>query len=184
VPILVASARLAIYSRDTAIRIRSVPQLRYKNPFVEISSRDKVASLAEFFCRPLFVWIFQIWPYPRHNPWWWPEVLAWQASPWEHRPSSSALQLYVWGPCNFLVFVKTSGTSLVLNNERYLAFYQPFLKRFSRAPYFVFLFFLYTFSTPLREVLLASTTTVHTSTTVDCSRYTAVASTRYQVLGT
>jgi hypothetical protein len=109
----------------------------------------KLWGSQNIFCRPLFVWIFQIWPYPRHNPWWWPEVLAWQASPWEHRPSSSALQLYVWGPCNFLVFVKTSGTSLVLNNERYLAFYQPFLKRFSRAPYFVFLFFF----TPLVPLL-------------------------------
>ena len=25
-------------------------------------------SLAEYFCRPSIVWIFQIWPYLRHNP--------------------------------------------------------------------------------------------------------------------
>ena len=46
-------------------------------------------GLAEYFCRSLFVWIFQIWPYPRHSPMLRPQAPAWQASPWEHRPSSS-----------------------------------------------------------------------------------------------
>ena len=32
----------------------------------------------------------QIWPYPRHNPMQRPQAPAWQASPWGHRPSSSA----------------------------------------------------------------------------------------------
>jgi hypothetical protein len=51
-------ARCAIYSRDTVIRIYSVPQFRRKNQFVKIPSWDKVMGLAEYFCRPLLVWIF------------------------------------------------------------------------------------------------------------------------------
>ena len=47
-----ARVRCAIYSRDTAIRIYSVSQLRRKNPFVKISSWAKVMGLAEYFCRP------------------------------------------------------------------------------------------------------------------------------------
>jgi hypothetical protein len=39
-----------------------------KNPVVKISPRDRVTSLAEYFCQPLLVWIFQTWPYPRDNP--------------------------------------------------------------------------------------------------------------------
>jgi hypothetical protein len=50
--------RCAIYSRDTAICIYSVSQLRRKNPVVKISSWAKVMGFAEYFCRPLFVWIF------------------------------------------------------------------------------------------------------------------------------
>jgi hypothetical protein len=50
-------ARCAIYSRDTTIRIYSVSQLSRKNPFVKISSWAKVLGFAEYFCRPLFVWI-------------------------------------------------------------------------------------------------------------------------------
>ena len=63
-------ARCAIYSRDTVILICSVPQLKCKHPFVEISLWNKVMSLAEYFCQPLLVWIFQIlvWSYPRRNP--------------------------------------------------------------------------------------------------------------------
>ena len=64
--------RRAIHLYDTTIRICSVPRLTRKNRFIKISSWDKVVdkvmSLAEYFCRPFFVWIFQIWPYPRHNP--------------------------------------------------------------------------------------------------------------------
>jgi hypothetical protein len=52
-----AGARCAIYSRDTAIRIYSVPRFRRKKPFVKIPSWDKVMGLAEYFCRPLLVWI-------------------------------------------------------------------------------------------------------------------------------
>ena len=40
-------ARYAIYSRDTAIRICSVPQLTCKNRFLKISLWDKVMSLAK-----------------------------------------------------------------------------------------------------------------------------------------
>jgi hypothetical protein len=47
-----ARARCAIYSRDTAICISSVPQLIRKNPFVKISSLAKVMGFAEYFCRP------------------------------------------------------------------------------------------------------------------------------------
>ena len=46
-------------------------------------------GLEEYFCRPLFVRIFRIWPYPRQNPMQWPRALSRQASPWKHRPSSS-----------------------------------------------------------------------------------------------
>jgi hypothetical protein len=41
-----------IYSRETAIRIYSVPRFRGKNQFVKISSWAKVMGLAEYFCRP------------------------------------------------------------------------------------------------------------------------------------
>jgi hypothetical protein len=37
-------------------------------------------------------------------------------------------------PLNFLGLINTPRTSLVRNNERYLAFLQPFLERFSRCP--------------------------------------------------
>jgi hypothetical protein len=47
-------ARCAIYSRDTAIRIYSVSQLRRKNPFVKISSWAKVMGFAELFL-PAFI---------------------------------------------------------------------------------------------------------------------------------
>jgi hypothetical protein len=83
-------ARCAIYSRDTTIRICSVPRLNRRNPFIKITSRDKVMGLAEYFCQPLLVWISQIWRYPWQNPMWRPHAVAWQASPWEHRPSSLA----------------------------------------------------------------------------------------------
>jgi hypothetical protein len=58
-----AHARCAIHSRDTAIRICSVPQLIHKNLFVKISSWNTVMSLAEYFCLQILVRIFQIWPY-------------------------------------------------------------------------------------------------------------------------
>jgi hypothetical protein len=45
-------ARYAIYSRDTAIRISSVPRFIYKYSFVKIPSWDKVMGFAEYFCRP------------------------------------------------------------------------------------------------------------------------------------
>ena len=44
-------APCAIHSRDTAIRICSVPPLIRKNQFVKISALDKVMSRAEYFCR-------------------------------------------------------------------------------------------------------------------------------------
>jgi hypothetical protein len=61
-------ALCALYSRDTAIRISSVPRFRRKNPFVKISLCAKVMGAAKYFCRPSQYWIFQIWPYPRQNP--------------------------------------------------------------------------------------------------------------------
>jgi hypothetical protein len=42
-------ARRAIYSRDTAIRICSVPPLTGKNQFVKISAWEKVMSRAKYF---------------------------------------------------------------------------------------------------------------------------------------
>jgi hypothetical protein len=39
-------------SRDTAIRISSVPRFRRNKSFVKIPSRDKVMGLAKYFCRP------------------------------------------------------------------------------------------------------------------------------------
>jgi hypothetical protein len=44
--------RNAIQSRDTAIRICSVPKLNRENQFVKIPSWDKVMGLAEYFCLP------------------------------------------------------------------------------------------------------------------------------------
>jgi hypothetical protein len=46
-----ARARCPIHSRDTAIRIYSVSQLRRKNPFVKISLWAKVMGFAEYFSR-------------------------------------------------------------------------------------------------------------------------------------
>jgi hypothetical protein len=51
-------ARCAIYSRNTAIRIYSVSQLRRKNLFVKISLWDKVMGFTEYFCRTTF----DFWP--------------------------------------------------------------------------------------------------------------------------
>jgi hypothetical protein len=45
-------ARCAIHSRDTTIRISSVPRFNRKTQFVKIPSWDKVMGLAEYFCRP------------------------------------------------------------------------------------------------------------------------------------
>ena len=47
-------------------------------------------AFEEYFCLPLLVWIFQIWPYPRQNSMQRPQAPAWQASPWGHSPTSSA----------------------------------------------------------------------------------------------
>jgi hypothetical protein len=58
--------RCAIYSRDTKIRICSVPQLKRKYSSVKIPSWDKVMGLAEYFCRPLF----GFWPNMPRNPAW------------------------------------------------------------------------------------------------------------------
>jgi hypothetical protein len=41
--------RCAIYLRDTAIRICSIPPLKSKNLFFKILSWDKVTSRAEYF---------------------------------------------------------------------------------------------------------------------------------------
>jgi hypothetical protein len=46
-----ARVRCAIYSRDTAIRIYSVSQLKGKTLFVKMSLWTKVMGLAEYFCR-------------------------------------------------------------------------------------------------------------------------------------
>jgi hypothetical protein len=46
-----ARARSAIYSRDNAIRISSIPRFGRKNPFVKIPSWDKIMGFAEYFCR-------------------------------------------------------------------------------------------------------------------------------------
>jgi hypothetical protein len=35
-------------------------------PVSQKSLNENVIGLAEYFCQSLFVWIFQIWPYPRH----------------------------------------------------------------------------------------------------------------------
>ena len=42
-------ARCAIYSRDTAIRICSVPPLTAKNHFIKISAWEEVMSRAKYF---------------------------------------------------------------------------------------------------------------------------------------
>jgi hypothetical protein len=73
--------RCAIHSRDTAIRISSVPRFTLNKTFVKVPSWDKVICLAEYFPDSI---------HPRQNPMWRPQALAWQASPWGHRPSSSA----------------------------------------------------------------------------------------------
>jgi hypothetical protein len=84
----------AIHSRDTTIRIcssvYSVSRFELKNLFIKIPSWDKITGLAEYFCRPLLVWVCKICPYPGQNPMQRPHAPAWQASPWGHSPSSSA----------------------------------------------------------------------------------------------
>ena len=47
-------------------------------------------GLAEYFCRALFVWIFQIWPYPINY--------GKTPCPWGHKPSSSAPCAVTMGP--------------------------------------------------------------------------------------
>ena len=59
-PLVVPYCSFAIYSRDTAIRISSVPRFRRKNPFVKISSWAKVMSAAKYFCRPDHFWFLAI----------------------------------------------------------------------------------------------------------------------------
>ena len=91
-------ARCAIYSCDTAIRICSVPRLTCKNRFVKISSWDKVMSLAEYFCH-LYLFGFSKYGHILGITLWWrPQGSAWQASPWKHRPSSSAPCAVLMGP--------------------------------------------------------------------------------------
>ena len=51
--------RYAIYSRDTAIRIYSVPRFTYKLFFVKISSWAKVMGASIYFYRPNH---FDFWP--------------------------------------------------------------------------------------------------------------------------
>jgi hypothetical protein len=83
--------RCAIHLRGTAIRISSVPRFTSNIPFVKIPSWDKVMGFAEYFCRPDHFWILSKYGHilgktlcsgPGRRPG--------QASPWGHKPSSSA----------------------------------------------------------------------------------------------
>jgi hypothetical protein len=88
-----------ILSRATPqsiIHICSVPQRKIVSQNL---SMQKVTSLAEYFCMPLLVWIFQIRPNPigkirgkrePQNPSCDGLASAWKACPWKHMPSSSA----------------------------------------------------------------------------------------------
>jgi hypothetical protein len=112
-------ARCAILSRDTGIRICSVPRLTRKKPLVKMSSLDKVMGLAEYFCRPLLVWISKyghtlgktLCSCPRRQP-----------GRQGHWSTGLAPRHNVRCPWDFLGLINTSRTSLVRNNERYLAF--------------------------------------------------------------
>jgi hypothetical protein len=147
-------ARCGTHMRDTAIRIYSAPRLIWKNTFVKVSSPDKVVPWA---LQNIFAGLFNG-RFPKYgrilditnHVWWRPQAAAWQACPWEHRPSSSA-------PCAvptglFRISVNTSRISLVRNNKRYLAFSPAVLELLSRCPLRVINFYLDTFST--RALLL------------------------------
>jgi hypothetical protein len=84
-------ARCAIYSRDTAIRICSVPRLKFKKPFVKMPLWDKVMGLAEYFLPAVLILDFSKYGHILGGTLCWrPQAPAWHASPWEHSPSSSA----------------------------------------------------------------------------------------------
>ena len=92
-------ARCAIHSRDTTIRICSVPQLTRKIPFVKISSWDKLTSLVHNIFAGVYLFgFFKYGDILGITLWWRPLAPAWQASPWEHRPSSSAPYVVPVGP--------------------------------------------------------------------------------------
>jgi hypothetical protein len=62
-------ARCAIYSRDTAIRIYSVSQLKSKNPRSSKSHHGpKLWASQNIFAGHYLFGFFRIWPYPRQNP--------------------------------------------------------------------------------------------------------------------
>ena len=50
----------------------------------------KLWASQNIFAGPFKFDFCPIWPYPRQNPMYRPQAPAWQASPWGHRPSSSA----------------------------------------------------------------------------------------------
>jgi len=50
----------------------------------------KLWASQNIFASPFKFDFCPIWPYPRQNPMYRPQAPAWQASPWGHRPSSSA----------------------------------------------------------------------------------------------
>jgi hypothetical protein len=114
--------RCVIYSRDTTIRIYSVPQLIYK---IYLSNSNYATKL--WAPRNIFAGLFnerflQIWPYPTivgkticSGP---------RRSPGRQAHGSAALarRHHVRCPCDFLGLVNTSMTSLVRNDERHLVF--------------------------------------------------------------
>jgi hypothetical protein len=77
-------ARCAIYSRDTTICISSFSQLTCKNHFVKIPSWKKLWASQNIFAGLLNI------GFSKYGHIIWPGHMAWQASPWELRPSSSA----------------------------------------------------------------------------------------------
>ena len=132
--------RCAIYSRNTAIRISSVPQLRSKNRLSKSNYETKLWVLQNIFSALTF---FGFSRYGHILG----RTLCSQCSGPMRRPGRQvhgstglAPRHHVWCPYDFLGLVKTSRTSLVRNNERYLAFYsavpQAFLEVSDLQPQF------------------------------------------------
>jgi len=81
-----------------------------------------------------------IWPYPRQNPMWRPQALAWQASPWRHGTMCGAHETFWdWSTHQWRALCETTSVTW--------RFLQPLLERFSRCPICGANFYRITFST-------------------------------------
>ena len=87
----IARARAARFTRATPQSASAVSHVLYqKISLLKSNHGPKLWASQNIFASHYLFAISQIWPYRRHNPMQRPHAPAWQASPWEHRPSSSA----------------------------------------------------------------------------------------------